>query len=30
VASTRQAETAAHNLNDLGLKLKRLVEQYRV
>jgi methyl-accepting chemotaxis protein len=30
VASTRQAETAAHNLNDLGLKLKRLVEQYQV
>jgi methyl-accepting chemotaxis protein len=30
VASTRQAETAAHSLQELGQKLKRLVEQYRV
>jgi methyl-accepting chemotaxis protein len=28
-ASMRQAETAAQNLHELGLKLKRLVEQYR-
>ncbi len=30
VASTRQAETAAQNLHELGQKLKQLVEQYRV
>ena len=30
VASTRQAETASHSLQELGHKLKRLVEQYRV
>jgi len=29
-ASSRQSETAAHNLNELGQKLKHLVEQYRV
>jgi methyl-accepting chemotaxis protein len=30
VASTRQAETAAQNLHELGQKLKQLVEQYQV
>jgi methyl-accepting chemotaxis protein len=30
VAGTKQAETAAQNLHDLGQKLKRLVEQYKV
>lgn len=30
VASTRQAEAAAQNLHELGQKLKKLVEQYRV
>ncbi len=30
VASTKQAETAAQNLHELGQKLKALVEQYRV
>ncbi len=30
VASTKQAETAAQNLHELGQKLKQLVEQYRV
>lgn len=30
VASTRQAETAAQNLHELGLKMKQLVEQYQV
>jgi len=30
VAGTKQAETAAHNLHELGQKLKQLVEQYRV
>lgn len=30
VAGTKQAEGAAHNLNELGLKLKQLAEQYRV
>ncbi len=30
VASTRQAETAARNLHELGQKLKQLVEQYQV
>lgn len=30
LAGTRQAESAAHNLHDLGQKLKRLVEQYKV
>ncbi len=29
-ASTKQAETSAQNLHDLGLKLKQLVEHYRV
>jgi len=30
VAGTRQAETAAQNLHELGAKLKRLVERYQV
>lgn len=30
VASTKQAETAARNLHELGVKLKQLVEQYQV
>jgi methyl-accepting chemotaxis protein len=30
VASTKQAETAAQSLHDLGQKLKKLVEQYKV
>jgi len=30
VAGTRQAETAAHNLNELGQKLKGVVEQYKL
>ncbi|MGH2568549.1 MAG: HAMP domain-containing methyl-accepting chemotaxis protein [Bacteroidota bacterium] len=30
VASTKQAESAAQNLHQLGLKLKQLTEQYRV
>jgi methyl-accepting chemotaxis protein len=30
VASARQLETAAHNLTELGQKLKQLVEQYKV
>jgi methyl-accepting chemotaxis protein len=30
VAGTRQAEQAAHNLNELGQKLKEMVECYRV
>jgi len=30
VAGSKQAETAAHNLHELGQKLKQLVEQYRV
>ncbi|MBI2987997.1 MAG: methyl-accepting chemotaxis protein [Deltaproteobacteria bacterium] len=30
VASTKQAETAAQNLHDLGQKLKQLVEKYKV
>ncbi|MEX2090220.1 MAG: methyl-accepting chemotaxis protein [Bacteroidota bacterium] len=30
VASTKQAETAAQNLHQLGEKLKQLVEQYKV
>jgi len=30
VAGTRQAETAAHNLNELGQKLKGIVEQYKL
>jgi methyl-accepting chemotaxis protein len=29
-AGTKQAETAAHNLHELGQKLKQVVEQYRV
>jgi methyl-accepting chemotaxis protein len=28
-ASMRQAETAAQNLHELGLKLKELVDQYK-
>jgi methyl-accepting chemotaxis protein len=30
VTGTKQAETAAHNLSDLGQKLKRVIEQYRI
>jgi len=30
VAGTKQAETAAHNLNELGQKLKGIVEQYKL
>ncbi len=30
VAGTKQAEIAAHGLHDLGQKLKRLVEQYKM
>ncbi|MBI4444203.1 MAG: chemotaxis protein, partial [Acidobacteria bacterium] len=30
VASTKQAETAAQSLHELGQKLKQLVEQYQV
>jgi len=30
VAGTKQAETAAHNLNELGQKLKQLAEAYRL
>ena len=30
VAGTRQSETSAQNLHDLGQKLKQLVEQYQV
>ncbi len=30
VAGTRQTETAAHNLHELGQKLKKLVEQYKM
>ncbi len=30
VSGTKQAETAAHNLHELGQKLKRMVEQYQV
>ncbi len=30
VTGTKQTETAAHNLHELGQKLKRLVEQYKV
>ena len=30
VAGTKQAETAAHSLNELGQKLKQLVEVYRL
>lgn len=30
VAGTKQAEAAAHNLHDLGQKLKQLVDQYKV
>ena len=30
VAGTKQAETAAHSLHELGQKLKRMVEQYQV
>jgi methyl-accepting chemotaxis protein len=30
VDSAKQLEVAAHNLNELGQKLKQLVEQYKV
>lgn len=30
VASTRQSETAAHNMHELGQKLKQLMERYQV
>ncbi len=30
VAGTRQAETAAHSLHELGQKLKQLAQQYKV
>jgi methyl-accepting chemotaxis protein len=30
MAGTRQAETAAQNLHELGLKLKQLVERYKI
>jgi methyl-accepting chemotaxis protein len=30
VAGTKQAETTAHNLNELGQKLKQLVDRYKV
>jgi methyl-accepting chemotaxis protein len=30
VAGTRQAEVAAQNLHELGVKLKQLAEQYKV
>ena len=30
VASTRQAEVAARGLNELGLRLKQMVAQYKV
>jgi methyl-accepting chemotaxis protein len=30
VAGTRQAEVAAQNLHELGLKLKQLAEQYKL
>jgi len=30
VAGTRQAETAAQSLHELGQKLKQLAEQYKV
>ncbi|HWP59042.1 MAG TPA: hypothetical protein VNL14_14210, partial [Candidatus Acidoferrales bacterium] len=30
VAGTKQAETAAHNLNELGQRLKQMVERYRL
>ena len=30
VASTKQAETAAQNLHEVGQKLRQLVEQYKV
>jgi methyl-accepting chemotaxis protein len=30
VTGTKQAETAAHDLSDLGQKLKGVIEQYRV
>jgi methyl-accepting chemotaxis protein len=29
-AGTKQAETAAHNLHELGQKFKQLLEQYRL
>jgi len=30
VSGTKQAEQAAHNLNELGQKLKEMVAKYRV
>lgn len=30
MAGTRQAETAAHSLHELGVKLKQMVEQYKL
>jgi methyl-accepting chemotaxis protein len=30
VAGTRQAETAAHSLHELGQKLEHLAEQFKV
>ena len=30
MAGTKQAETAAHDLHEIGFKLKQMVEQYRV
>ena len=30
MAGTKQAETAAQNLHKLGIKLKQLVDQYKV
>jgi methyl-accepting chemotaxis protein len=30
LASTKQSQTAAQNLHELGQKLKQLVEQYRL
>jgi methyl-accepting chemotaxis protein len=30
MAGTKQAETAAHNLSELGQKLKGIIEQFRV
>jgi methyl-accepting chemotaxis protein len=30
VASAKQLETAAGNLNDLGARLKQMVEKYKV
>jgi methyl-accepting chemotaxis protein len=30
VAGTKQAEAAAHNLSELGQKLKSIIGQYRI